>query len=86
MAEMKLLQPYPGHWILPVMRWAGCAESERRDVVVMVFMASAEQDDEVKELSIRIPFPMEDASVLLTRLLELQAAGRLPSAAEAADA
>jgi hypothetical protein len=77
MAEIKLMQPQAGHWILPLLACATCAESEREDVVVLVFHATAEDGDGMKELSLRIPIPKADGVALLARLQDLQAAGRL---------
>lgn len=84
MSEIKLLQPQAGNWILPMLECAGCAESERDDVLVLMFRAVAEQDDGVMTLTLRVPIPKTDASALLGRFLDLQEMGRLAAPAPVA--
>ncbi|MEO8114926.1 MAG: hypothetical protein ABI655_11115, partial [Phenylobacterium sp.] len=80
MTEMKLLQPHPGSWILPLMQFAGVEESPRPDVVLLVFQARHEAAEETMELSMSLPVTTVDAAALLAALQSVQGS-ELPGAA-----
>jgi len=77
MADLKLIQPYAGNWILPVLRFAGIAPSERQDVVIMVFEAEHGAGEARLDLSLKAPISRDCAAMLLRDLQALHAAAPL---------
>ncbi len=78
MIELKLLNPPPGAWTLPVMRYEAVDGTEDPHFVRLMFAAGGQRPDGQPELSMGVVISTHDATAILRSLQILQGKGLLP--------